>query len=464
MTKKKNTRRSLFFAPDRDAMWDTWVCVNDDTYYLYYLIKKGQNMIGVALAISDDGVHWKDEGNVVAKAADAIWLGTGAVWPTVDNSKRQIKFIMNFSEWRGESFDQGEQTICFAESNDLIRWERLDASFEFRPDTRWYEFNGRWDSIWPVPRSTGGYFGYWTATPKSKSVGFGFGQSADGISWEALEPPVLCGVPLGPPSAQSPEIAAAYHWKGNYYVLAGLDDLKPNISADASIFRPGATTFIAESPGGPFVPAPKNRRLLVGNASYFPRFIETPGGILVNHHSWEIGEGRPLDVDDNTPCLAPLKVASWDDEGTLRLKWWTGNESAKSRRLVLESHLIDTAFDPGETLILEGIMHLATNPSGIFLQGDGEKGTALLVRSTGLVEYGNIYSDGAGFERIGFVDRELSFGDKVFFRLIRRGRITEFYIDDYLMQCYCLPDLGLGRIGLIGKLQGFHGLKAWYCE
>ena len=71
-----------------------------------------------------------------------------------------------------------------------------------------------------------------------------------------------------------PEVAAAYFQQGKYYLLLGLDDLKPFINEDAPKFRPGITTLISDSANGPFQPAPKNRRLLVCNASYFLRFVE----------------------------------------------------------------------------------------------------------------------------------------------------------------------------------------------
>jgi hypothetical protein len=455
-------RTALFFTPATSPMWDTLIYHHQNTFYLYYLTKAFGQLDGVGLAVSHDGVYWKDHGKVIEKAADATWLGSGAVWPVVDEASSNGKFIMNFSEWRGDQ-KHGRQTIFFAESSDLIHWARLGSEYEFRQDTRWYEPNGRWDNIWPGPRPGGGYYGYWAATPKGKKVGLGFGESDDGVNWKALEPPVLSYVPLGPPSLPSPEVGAVYVWRDRYYALVGLDDLNPQVNDDFTEFRPGHTTFVADSPRGPFTPAPKNRRLLVGNSSYFARFVDTPGGVLLNHHAWEILEGAPLGVNDDTTCMPPLKRAVWDDEGTLRLKWWTGNEKGKCRRVPVEPQLWDTAFDPKETLILEGEMLLASNPTGLYLQGAGDKGTGFLVYRNGRVEYGDICRDGAGFEKKGYVDRDLVFADTARIRLIRRGRITEFYLDDHLMQCYCLPEQGTGRISVIGSAANLRQLAAWYC-
>jgi hypothetical protein len=191
--------------------------------------------------------------------------------------------------------------------------------------------------------------------------------------------------------------------------------------------------------------------------------VDTPDGALANHHSWEIIQGRRLGVDDSRTYLAPLKRAKWDEEGTLRLKWWEGNEKAKSNRFPVESQLLDTAFDLEETLILEGEMTVSSSVTGLYLQGTGGKGTGFLVRNSGHVEYGDIDCGGTHFKKRGAVDRECASGGQVSFRLVRKGRITEFYLNDVLMQCYCLPERGTGRIGLIGSAHDFYDLQAWYC-
>ncbi len=454
---------ALFFKPEQVPMWDTWVYHYNNTFYLYYLTAVFGKPLwhGVGLAISHDGVYWKDHGKIIEKAADATWLGSGAVWPTINSAGQEGKFIMNFSEFRG-SESQGRQTIFFAESQDLVHWTPLGSQYEFRQETRWYEPNGRWDNIWPVRRPSGGYYGYWAATPKDGKVGLGFGESIDGVTWKALKPSVLCDVPLGPPAAKSPEVAAVYAWRAKYYALVGLDDLDPLVNNNFTDFRPGHTTFVADSPLGPFAPAPKNRRLLIGNASYFLRFVETPNGVLVNHHSWEIFQGGPLNVENGTTCMTPLKRAVWDEEGTLRLKWWENNEEAKGRHVHVQSQLLDTAFDPQEMLILEGTMVLSSTLTGLYLQGMSDKGTGFLVYKNGRVEYGDVNRDGTDLKKAGYVDRDLVFEDIVRFRLIRKGRITEFYLNDYLMQCYCLPEHGTGRIGLIGSSDNYCSLRAWY--
>lgn len=453
---------AFFFKPEKILMWDTWAYYYENIFYLYYLTAgfRERTFNGVGLAISNDGVFWKDCGKIIKRAVDATSMGSGAVWPVIGNAGQVEKFVMNFSEFRG-SDSQERQTIFFAESRDLAHWTRMGSEYEFRQDARWYEPKGRWDNIWSVPRPGGGYYGYWAATPKDGKVGLGFGESIDGVTWEALEPPALRDVPLGPPVLRSPEVGAVHAWGGQYYALVGLDDLESTVNNDFTDFRPGHTTFIADSPSGPFSPSPKNRRLLVGNASYFIRFVETPDGVLANHHSWEIRQGGLLNIEDGTTCMTPFKRAVWDEAGVLRLKWWENGEKAKGRQVHLEA-LWDTAFDTKEMLIIEGMMLLSSAPVGLYLQGGDNRGTGFLVYRNGLVEYGDLNRDGTCFEKKGYVDRELALEDVAHFRLVRKGRITEFYLNDYLMQCYCLPEHGTGRVDLVGSHDDFRELQAWY--
>jgi len=444
---------ALFYTPSTTLLWDTWVYHHNGKFHLYYMTGPRGKWNGIGMAVSNDGVHWDEVGKVIEKPVTGVdRSGAGTVWAVRDEAGNE-KFIMGHSEWQVSAESKREdglrQTLLFSESQDLIHWQRLGAESEFHHDTRWYDGNGRWDNLWPIPRPEGGFYGYWVAQPNNKKIGIGFGESLDGVTWKALESPDLPSVPA------SAEVPGVYRWKDKCYLTYNSFDIR-----DSQLeFEWGNSTLVGDFPSGPFSYAPKNRRLLVGDTVYFTRFADTPDGVLVNHHSWE------NDDRDNRGhiYMAPLKRADWDDEGTLRLKWWDGNERAKAKRVFIQSQLVETAFDPNETLILEGVMPLTSSPTGLYLQGSGEKGTGFLVHENGLVEYGDINRDGSGFEKKGYVDRELPFEDKAHFRLIRKGRITEFYLNDYLMQCYSLPEQGTGHIGLIGPPRDFSKLKAWYC-
>ena len=258
---------------------------------------------------------------------------------------------------------------------------------------------------------------------------------------------------------QQPEVSAVVAHGGKYYAI---------VASSLPFTHILQHVLVSDSPYGPFHPAKKNSRYLVTNNSYFSRFVHTPDGVLVNHQSWEAppdGVGIiDYGVNAKTGHLSPLKRADWDEEGTMRLKWWDGNDKAKARAVPLESPLIETKFDKGETLILEGEMLLSSYYSGLYLQGSGDSGTAIKVHKNGIVEYGNFFGPDGTFDIRGYVDRELRLSDSVRFRLVRKGRMTEFYLNDYLMQIYSPPEFGTGRIGLMGPVEKFSDLRAWYCS
>jgi hypothetical protein len=105
--------------------------------------------------------------------------------------------------------------------------------------------DGRWDCIYVIPRPGGGLYGYWTATPKPETGGkFGFGQSMDGVTWEALDPPKTYGVGDG-------EVGAVEKIGDRYYMMFGTGGLM--------------VTLVADRPEGPFCAAERNFRLLSGH-------------------------------------------------------------------------------------------------------------------------------------------------------------------------------------------------------
>jgi hypothetical protein len=186
-------------------------------------------------------------------------MGTGSTWKSPEFDK-QAKFYLNFSEWRGN-----QQTIFFAESPDLIHWQRLDDQYEFKPDPRWYnvneENNSRWDCIYTIPRELGGLYGYWTATPKATTEGrFGFGETTDGITWRALPPPRVRDVDVG-------EVGAIERIGNRYYMMFGTGGIM--------------ITLVADRPEGPFAPATTNLR-----------YMPSPTGA---RFSWSLSSTRPAE-------------------------------------------------------------------------------------------------------------------------------------------------------------------------
>ena len=186
--------QTLFYkAQTTGAMWDTWLYWREGTYYLYHLAGHIDEPYhyGIAMATSNDGVHWREHGLVLEKAEDVSWLGTGSTWEA-SPSGAAPRFIMNFSECRGTT-----QTIFFAESADLLQWRRLGNEYEFRADKRWYKtaaprMTTTGGIVHTIERPGGGRYGYWTANPRD-FTGFGFGETDDGATWRALPPPRLMG-------------------------------------------------------------------------------------------------------------------------------------------------------------------------------------------------------------------------------------------------------------------------------
>ena len=466
---KKNACNTsiLFYKPASAALMDTWIYHHRGTFFMYYLSAPGPERPwrSVSMATSLDGVRWKEHGPVIEAASDASAMGDGETWAVSDASGEE-KFIMAFSEWRGPDNDS-RQTLFFAESCDLLKWTRLGSEYEFRQDERWYEPKGRWDGLWTLPRADGGRYGYWTATPKGRP-GFGFGESLDGMKWKALAPPET------PDTDYSPEIGAIREWQGKYYIMTGVDG--GGASGDDGLF--GMITLIGNSPFGPFKPVAKNRKLLVGNNAYFSRFVNTSEGVLVNYHAWEIPSGLSEGYDLSKVYLGPLKRADWDAEGTLRLAWWEGCDKVKTRPLSVKLDepapsrkvaYLKTALDHQRPHILEGVLTLPKTPdtisAGLYFESVNAKdpGTAFIVRPKGIVDYGSLHPDATLFEKRGSVDRELQPGSSMTFRVVRKSRITEFYLDDFLMQCYCLPESALGGVGLLGDAASYRELKAWNC-
>jgi hypothetical protein len=425
--------QSMFFqGRTLGGQWDTWLYHHEGTYYLFLLAGPGGNWHGIGMATSPDGVHWTDRGLVLSKARGVTWLGTGSTWKSPGYEKDR-KFFLNFSEWRGD-----RQTIFFAQSTDLLHWTRLDGAYEFKQDERWYEPKGRWDCIYSIARPGGGLFGYWTADPKGRP-GVGFGESLDGVRWTALPPPrFLDGAPHG-------ECGAVERFGDRYFMMLGSNG--------------EMLTLVADRPEGPFRPARKNYHLLGGH-TYFSRFFSAPDGILVNHHSMAGGV-----------YFAPLKQAVVDAEGTLRLKWWKGNERLKHRPLDVRPPrdnaspvaMLDNTFDIGAGVVLEGTFTAQTSAGqkslGLFIEHPDRSGTALLLRRDGVAEIGPMQADGAGFAVKSRVDHQLPLHPVTRFRLLMKYSLLELYLDDHLIQCWSVPGCPTGRIGLVGR--GIENLRAW---
>ena len=456
-----NATQSMYFKSEGvDAHWDTWMFYNEGTFYLFYLITEYSPGEGFGLATSPDGVTWTDHGWAIKASEKMVtYLGTGAVWksPDYDSSGR---FICNYSEWRVEEDGRQTQNIFFAWSEDLMNWTKFGDDHIFTVDTRYYEQHGRWDCIFPLPRPHGGYYGYWTATPKDH-VGFGFGQSEDGVHWEALPSPELIWEGADPP--RSMEAGAVAEFNGKYYAIVGQGSRTMK-------------TMIADNPAGPFTVAPANYALLENSGdhkhTYFARFLRTPDNILVNHHAvtrFQLETGRDI-------CYwAPLKRAFVDDAGTLWFGYWQGNEALKKNLLPAHFsgstdgriHMAATEVDTDGGVVIEGQITLpaASQPEtewpGLYIEYKAGQGSYIQVGPAGVTHFGLTAQGGGTSEREDVMARAWPFGASVRFRTLLKASVMEFYLDDLLIQSYSLPAAATGRIDLLNPANGIAEVQVW---
>lgn len=431
-----------FFTPTREGkIWDTWMYYHDGKYYMYYLAGSVGHWDGHELAISEDGVHWKEYGVVVKPRAGVTWMGTGHIWKAPDFDKTH-RWVMNYSEWFGD-----KQDIMFVTSTDLLNWTKVDEKLRFVQDARWYKEKGRWDCIDAIQRADGSLFGYFTADPDKAKVnyrpcGFGFAESKDGIAWTAL-PPVEGDI--------AGEFGGIQRIGQKYYVLIS-----------------EGRVAVGDKPEGPFYQQKKNPIAFgAGCDIYFPRFFHTaPGGPLVNHF-----------YTRGTVFAAPLKDVEVDGEGILRLKWWKNNDKLKAKPLETKLvaadvqnasllRVLDKKLDLRRTHVIEGTLEAASLQSagdvrrGIFFD-HGNGGGQCLLLSREAVQFGEIKADGSDFKVRHTARRDLDLGPVLNFRLVIRGDMMELYVNDYLMNLKRVK--WNGQVGLVGadKDAAFKDIKVW---
>jgi hypothetical protein len=440
----------VFYRPKHDRtgeMWDTWLYWRDGVHYLYYLAKAGDHFDNISMATSPDGLRWTEVGPILQKSEGTTWMGTGSTWRAPG---KRSKFQMNFSEWKGP-----RQTIFFAESEDLVHWQRLGADCEFVQDERWYQRLGRWDCIWTLPQPDGGLYGYWTASPHPETgARFGFGRSADGIHWEALPPPTVHGVFDG-------EVGAVEKIGDRYFMMYGTYNVLERINM--------MITLMADKVDGPFRITPKNPHLLGGH-TYFTRFYRCSDTLLVNHHCM---------ARDGHMYMGLLKQALVDGEGTLRLGWWKGNDRLAGQRTPLEMSsddapegavaMVPARLDVSRGLLLECRLLLPPTPfaprRGLYVESMDSFGTGLLFDAQGRAEFCRTNPAGTICKVEKCVDREAIFGKPALLRLVMEHSLMEVYLDDILIDVFSPSAPFSGRIGVIrgGNQQAISELVVANC-
>lgn len=302
----------MIFKPFEGCMWDPSVMYINDKYYMLSMYKKdvGTPDNFMYMAESEDGVHWKDCGQVLE---DEYGVCKMFVYKTDEN------IMINFGSF-SEKSRANNDTLRFYKTNDMYNWEYVN---KITPDGRWYHTTGRYDHMY-VYREGDTYYGYPVATPlpEYKSC-FGLCTSKDGVNWTAHKPPVIEWGDIPPINCLEggglEKIGDKYYYIGGFVGYAGC-------------YGYGLYTFVSDSPEGPFKPDKEAFRLcgfdrlegrvFVQNLAAFAR---GNGELLISN---AVDAGGPYDI-----WLLPLRKAFVDSDGHLRLAYWKQNDLLKGKNI-----------------------------------------------------------------------------------------------------------------------------------
>ncbi len=464
----------MIYKPLSGSMWDPSVFFDNELFYAVMMYNPDGNSTNADLfagcpdglaascgliAVSDDGVHWRDGWIVTPEpfAADGNRYFKAFI------AKLGDMFIMN----HGVQQADGRQDILrFYESNNLHEWLPL---FNSNPDSQWYEVAGRWDHMYMLPKDendpTAGYWGYPVATTRPELPrAMGMMESVDGREWTILSPPEVL---WGDIPEMNLEIGGCEKIEDKYIIIGGQLHY---LSTGYSMY-----TLISDHPCGPFRPDTEAFRLCGTSSSacgWGVSFLAAwcrgkNGEKLISNY---------ISVPSGTWML-PLRKAVFSD-GHLRLGWWDENDILKGKIIEPEindvpievtgnnSHIIEwlpCEFNLNTGVIIEGI--ICANSNGV----NSAAGFAFSEKNEGVIEIRmgigkpdkcetqigrwNIITGfscedvtGKGCATVRGIENNTSHR----FRLLVRHDIFELYINDLLVQTYAYRPQG-GRIGLIAS-------------
>ena len=427
-------------------LWDTWVYYYNGKYYQYFDAGACGFTDQYDLAVSDDGVIWKEIGRVLQPKIGVSCLGTGTIVEAPNFNREQPQWQLNYTETI-----EGRQSIMFATSTDLIHWDKLGEALRFHPDTNWYDPGGRWDCMDYLKLEDGTLYGYYTANPRGDRVdyqpcGFGVAVSKDGLTWKAL-PPV--------PGNIGGEIGGIQKLGGKYYVSVG-----------------GGQIGVSDSPKGPFLSQKKNANVFGQQCDVgFPRFFHNPpvektlnqNGALMSHFFW-----------GSLVYSAPLKAIEIDSEGIFRIKWWPqnnllkkaiktlslGSEERRDRRFFRESFNLD------QVGVVEAEFSLSNDAPeqsarGFYFERSANVGSVILFSRTETA-YGIMSQAGSNLVRFASVKPDMDFGEQGKVRVILKHDMMEAYVNDYLVMVKRVN--WNGRLGVLGPAYTSNSFRAWTHE
>lgn len=491
-------RNGFLYQPSAGNFWDPTVIYANGQYYMFTMYG-GQ---AVWLAISQDGVHWKDHG-VVLKSEG---FKNNRVFKQFVH-KAGGRYILNHGAFSDAGSNQN--LLRFYESKDLIEWKHL---YEIPIDGSHYRSDGRWDHMYVIPKNGAdpgeGYWGYVVAVPLEQG-GWGMMESADGVRFTPLKPPQIAADFRVPRL----DVGGVKKIGGKYYFIGGTSDHYG--FSGYSVF-----TFVADSPTGPFRPDLGAYRLSGTSGIDGTPMVQILAAFVQDSPEDLVSAPftfRYPGTDGHGTWFLPMRKAVADSQGHLRLAYWKQNDLAKGSEISADPAKHVVLYPPGQraadpvvrvagtsdsltvhtdkswrefpwldaakarkAVVVLNRPFGARNPSnrsrsyaGFFVEGnEANTGSAILLNigepqwresKIGKVRIG---AAGFDFEPLDVTGREcatvtgLDNGRDHTFRLWLRGGQMELYIDDMLMQSFFFfaPS---GRIGFIAQESEaqFSGLK-----
>ncbi len=324
---------TLFYQPtklrDRAQRYSAWShsiavsegrMVNAVSVQQFADTPKFKGPMGLAIAESDDGVHWRETSSFACPLERGL-AGYCLRW----TGKEFVYFVTE----RNQAENRKEYPVVVRQhrSADLKTWEFMGEEFTTRPDKRWYRC--RWDEL-VILDDGGQFYGYITSEPRPELAldSMGMLKSADGVRWEPLPPPVFEWDGLPP---QQMEVCFCEKIGGRYYLGMGSRSYMGHLGFSVVM-------FVSDSPTGPFRPDKEAFRLC-GNTTrdtnWLAKTLRWKGEILLsNWITTTLDKSFPgIFGNGQSLWIGSLKKLIADPRGHARLAWWPGNEAAKGAAL-----------------------------------------------------------------------------------------------------------------------------------
>lgn len=127
-------------AEDPIGVGNVFVVKKDEIYHMYYtsIIRwevgptKPTILYNIRHAVSDDAIHWQKDGRIIIEDDSK----GGVVAPTVFERRGKYVMLFGYRPAFEEDGSTGRYKVGYAESDDLVNWERDDskAGIEVSPD------------------------------------------------------------------------------------------------------------------------------------------------------------------------------------------------------------------------------------------------------------------------------------------------------------------------------------------